>query len=168
MRRSMGWKTRGEQSIGHGHGAHRDDMLVAGKSGTVQATAFLVAKLDEKNKPILDETGKPDREPLTPSTHTRAPPIQNHPHAILGIALEQMTLPRGKILEQETNSTPWFIGFVPAGSPCKFAISVMVEYGGGGGGVVAGPMVNHIIDALIKYKYLEPEPGHHPIGETLD
>jgi hypothetical protein len=32
----------------------------------------------------------------------------------------------------------------------------MVEYGGGGGGAVAGPIASQIIDALVEHGYLHP------------
>ncbi len=137
---------------GTGTTAFCDLVTVAGKTGTAQASPFLVAKLDENNHPIPDADGKPIREPLNASTHENPDP--NHPWY-------RSTDDTGKMLNHA-----WFIGFVPADHP-KYAISVMVEYGGGGGGVVAGPIARKIVYALIAHQYLQPE-TRHSAKEPLD
>jgi penicillin-binding protein 2 len=140
-------------SAGTGTTAFCDLAVVAGKTGTAQASPFLVAQLDENNQPVLDADKKPVRVPLTPSTHDKPDP--NHPWY-------RATDETGKMLNHA-----WFIGFVPADHP-KYAISVMVEYGGGGGGIVAGPIANKIVYALIEHQYLQPAAGRHITKEQID
>jgi penicillin-binding protein 2 len=116
---------------GTGTIAHRDDMVVAGKTGTVQAAPMLGP---------VEEDGEIKMQPITPSTHEH--PNADHPWY------------RASDDKGEKLNHAWFIGFVPADEP-KFAISVMVEYGGGGGGAVAGPIAKQIIEALVEHGYLQ-------------
>jgi penicillin-binding protein 2 len=133
-------------TAGTGTTAFRGDILVAGKTGTAQAAPFKVAKLDSSNQIIRNDDGKPELEPLAPSTH-------EHPNAT-------HLWYRASDDKGEKLNHAWFIGFVPANDP-KYAISVMVEYGGGGGGVISGPIASQIIDALVEHNYLQVGPKTH-------
>jgi cell division protein FtsI/penicillin-binding protein 2 len=126
---------------GTGTTAFSADVVVAGKTGTAQAARFLIPAVDDAGLPIIGEDGRPMREPLRPSTHDRPNPTATWYRAI--------------DKEGEKLNHAWFIGFAPADHP-KIALSVMVEYGGGGGGAVAGPIANRIIKALIEHGYLHP------------
>jgi penicillin-binding protein 2 len=126
---------------GTGTSARRNDILVAGKTGTAQASRFLEPKLDAEDHIIRDENGKAQMELLPASTHDHP-----NPRAPWYRAID----PEGEKFDHA-----WFIGFVPANNP-QYAISVMVEYGGGGGGAVAGPIASQIIDALVEHGYLHP------------
>ncbi len=122
---------------GTGTSAARKDMIVAGKTGTAQATPFAMPE------------GMP---PLVPATHWDPQPEHAWYRAI--------------DKERAHLDHAWFIGFVPADHP-QYAISVMVEYGGGGGGAVAGPIASQIIDALVEHGYLHPR-APQPVTPMFD
>jgi cell division protein FtsI/penicillin-binding protein 2 len=125
-----GMKRVVNSEAGTGTVARRPDMIVAGKTGTVQASPMLVP---------VEEDGETKLVRLTPSTHEQ--PDRDHPWY------------RASDETGEKLNHAWFIGFVPADQP-RYAISVMVEYGGGGGGAVAGPIAQQIIEALVEHGYL--------------
>jgi cell division protein FtsI/penicillin-binding protein 2 len=131
---------------GTGTTAFRSDMIVAGKTGTAQASPFPIRRSDGNGGYLRDANGKYITDFLPPSTHDHPDPI--HPWY-------RATDDEGKKLDHA-----WFIGFAPAEAP-KYAISVMVEYGGGGGGAVAGPIASQILDALIEHGYLAPTGEKH-------
>jgi cell division protein FtsI/penicillin-binding protein 2 len=125
---------------GTGSIAKRTDMLVAGKTGTAQAAPILVpAEVDGEKKMV----------PLVPATHWDPQPEHEWYRAI--------------DKEREHLNHAWFIGFAPADHP-QYAISVMVEYAGGGGGAVSGRIAKDIIDALVEHGYLHPA---HPQKEDV-
>lgn len=118
----------------------RDDILVAGKTGTAQAAKFTIIRaFDAKGKPIRDEKNEVDRIYFNAST-------AESPNA--DMPWYRGSGPNGKDLGHA-----WFIGFAPANDP-KVAFAVMVEYGGAGGHD-AGPFVQVILDACIDHGYLQ-------------
>ncbi len=129
--------------IGTGTQAKRDDVVVAGKTGTAQAAAFLIPKVDPVTHAVMkDEHGKTIMEPLAIST-------KDHPNP---------TAPwyRGTGASGTDLSHAWFIGYAPADNP-KIAVAVMVEYGGSGG-ATAGTIAKDILAACIEHGYLPHKP----------
>jgi len=127
---------------GTGKILHRDDVLVAGKTGTAQAARFNLLRLDENGKVVRDENGRPIRD---------FPPISTpeHPNT-------EMPWYRGAGNSGDELGHAWFIGFAPAQNP-KIAFAVLVEYGGSGG-TDAGPVAIAILDACMELNYL-PRPA---------
>jgi cell division protein FtsI/penicillin-binding protein 2 len=118
----------------------RDDILVAGKTGTAQAARFnLIKAFDSKGKPIRNEKNEIERIFFPPST-------AEAPNA-------DMPWYRGSGTNGKELGHAWFIGFAPANDP-KIAFAVMVEYGGSGGHDAA-PFVQVILDACIDHGYLQ-------------
>ena len=133
---------RGMTNVVNGLGAtgrsvQREDMKVAGKTGTAQAARFSVVIRDEKGNVVMED-GKPKRRDLEPST-----PAWSNPEA---------PWYRGSGTNDADLAHAWFIGFAPADRP-QVAFAVMVEYGGSGGGV-AGPIATALLDAAIEEGYL--------------
>jgi cell division protein FtsI/penicillin-binding protein 2 len=59
---------------------------------------------------------------------------------------------------QKPDQTPsvvhgWYMGYAPVDHP-QIAFCVLVEYAGAGGGVSAGPVVSHILEACVRAGYL--------------
>lgn len=139
---------------GTGSSLRRDDIVVAGKTGSAQAEALMVCQrdesgrivyrtvqvpqMDEKGNVILVEKKKPVRKPLELGTHDR--PNELAPWY------------RGTGDKEDRRSHAWFIGFAPADDP-KIAFAVLVEYGGGGG-ATAGYVARQMLDACIGHGYL--------------
>ncbi len=117
---------------------HRDDMLVAAKTGTAQAAMFNVIVRDAEGKPERDESGRIKRTFFKPSTADQPNPA--------------MPWYRGSGNSGSDLGHAWFIGFAPARDP-KIAFAVMVEYGGSGGRD-AGPVAQAILEACIEHGYL--------------
>lgn len=127
---------------GTGLGAHMDDILVAGKTGTAQGAALKVPILDPvTHKPVL-ENGKPQYMKLDPST-------PGHPNPIAPWY-------RGAGKNNEKPDHAWMIGFAPADDP-KVAFGVLVEYGGSGG-LAAADVVRAALDACVAHGYLQAKP----------
>jgi penicillin-binding protein 2 len=122
---------------------HRDDFLVAAKTGTAQAAKFNLLKYDENGKPARDEKGRLEREFFEPST----PEAPNR----------KMPWYRGAGNSGKELGHAWFIGFAPAVNP-KIAFAVLVEYGGSGG-KDAGPVAQAILDACLEHGYLARQPN---------
>jgi penicillin-binding protein 2 len=116
----------------------RDDILVAGKTGTAQAARFNIPLFDEKGNYIRDEQGKVKHKFFDASTAEAPNP--------------EMPWYRGSGSDGKELGHAWFIGFAPANDP-KIAFAVMAEYGGSGGHD-AGPFVQVILDACIDHGYL--------------
>jgi penicillin-binding protein 2 len=130
--------------IGTGNQAKRDDVVVAGKTGTAQAAAFLVPKIDPVTKaPMRDEKGNKILEPLEIST-------KEHPNPLAPWY-------RGSGASGTDLAHAWFIGYAPADNP-RIAVAVMVEYGGSGG-IAAGTIAKDILEACIEHGYLSRKPG---------
>jgi penicillin-binding protein 2 len=119
-------------------GVRRDDLLVAGKTGSAQASPTFVTVRDALGNPVLDENGRPVRRPLQPSNNMRP-----NPEA-------PWYRDTGKTKTELTHA--WFIGYAPAENP-TLAWAVMVEYGGSGGGPAAA-IGKAILDAAIEHGYL--------------
>src|SRR5690606_27172933 len=123
---------------GTGNKLHRDDLLIAAKTGTAQAAKFSVPVRDETGDYLKDERGRVVRRLLEPST-TGNP----NPEAIWYRAFGE----NGKDL-----SHGWIVGYAPADNP-KIALAVMVEYGGSGGNTAAD-IAQRTIEACIEHGYL--------------
>ena len=129
---------------GTGRAAHMQQLDVAGKTGTAQASKFTVFERDAAGKPVPDRSGKhkflfTKYEPSTPDHPNpempwyRAPP--DHPNQL---------------------DHAWMIGYAPADDP-KIAFAVMVEYGGSGGGAAAD-VVRVALESCIRHGYLQAKP----------
>lgn len=118
---------------------HRDDILVAGKTGTAQAARFSTIQMDEHGKPIRDENHRILRDFYEPSTPEAPNP--------------KMPWYRGSGNSGSELGHAWFIGFAPAQNP-KIAFAVLVEYGGSGG-KDAGPVAQAILAACLEQGYLQ-------------
>ena len=125
---------------------HRDDILIAGKTGTAQAAKFNILKTDDHGKPLRDENNHIIREYFDPST----PDAPNR----------KMPWYRGAGNSGSELGHAWFIGFAPARDP-KIAFAVLVEYGGSGG-KDAGPVAQAILEACIEHGYLSTSAKPHP------
>ncbi|HEY8668986.1 MAG TPA: penicillin-binding transpeptidase domain-containing protein [Tepidisphaeraceae bacterium] len=113
-------------------------VVVAGKTGTAQASRFSVKLKDDAGNYLRDENGRIQRRFLEP-----AGPDNTHPEA-------PWYHYSGRSSDQLNHA--WFIGFAPAQNP-RIAFAVMVEYGGSGGHV-AGPIAREILEACIEHGYL--------------
>jgi penicillin-binding protein 2 len=122
---------------GTGTQLHRDDVLIAGKTGTAQAARFSIIKHDEKGDRVLDKNGRYVHELFDPSTPEAPNPA--------------MPWYRGSGNSGHELGHAWFIGFAPARSP-RIAFAVMVEYGGSGG-ADAGPIARAILEACVEHGY---------------
>jgi cell division protein FtsI/penicillin-binding protein 2 len=130
--------------IGTGNQSMCQDVVVAGKSGTALAAAFLIPKIDPVTKqPMKDEKGKPIMEPLAIST-------AEHPNPLAPWY-------RGTGASGTDLSHAGFIGYAPADHP-KVAVAVMVEYGGSGG-ATAGVIAKSVLEACIEHGYLPRKPN---------
>jgi penicillin-binding protein 2 len=125
---------------GGGGALHRDDVVVAGKTGTAQASPLLVAKRDEQGRIVKDENGKVVKVLLP--LNTLADP---HPETPWYIGTGQ---------SGADIAHAWFLGFAPADHP-RIAFCVMVEYGGPGGSMAA-PIARDILETCIQHGYLSP------------
>jgi penicillin-binding protein 2 len=124
---------------GTGTVLHRDDMVVAGKTGTAQAARFNTIETDQAGNFVRDENGRKVRNyDYEPSTPDKPNP--------------KMPWYRGSGNTGTDLGHAWFIGFAPAQNP-KIAFAVMVEYGGSGG-KDAGPIAQAILDACLEHGYL--------------
>ena len=124
---------------GSGQLLRRNDMVVAGKTGTAQAALFSVPEYDAQGHKVMVD-GHEKRRFLEPSTSTRVNP--------------EAPWYRGTGKNESELNHAWFIGFAPADHP-QVAFAAMVEYGGGGG-TVAGGIAKAILDVAEQEGYLAP------------
>lgn len=123
---------------GSGNVLKREDILVAGKTGTAQAAPFTFRKRDADGNIVKDATGRVVREQLRLS-------VQGNPNPLAPWY-------RGTGKTGVDKAHAWFIGYAPAEDP-KIAFCVLVEYGGGGGSAAA-PIARDIVQACIDAGYL--------------
>jgi penicillin-binding protein 2 len=116
----------------------RDDVLVAGKTGTAEAAPFTYRLRDEFGNLVYDAQGRVVRQELSLSTPANPNPLARWY--------------RGSGNDHTQRNHAWFMGFAPADKPAV-AFIVMVEYGGSGG-EVAGPIADGLITAAIKHGYV--------------
>lgn len=124
---------------GSGDALRRSDLLIAAKTGTAQAEKFRPYQLDGDGKPMVDETGRRIR--LTPSPGVWGKPNRDYPWY-------RASDSAGTMLHHA-----WMVGFAPADNP-TVAFAVMIEYGGAGGGAVAGPIAKDLLEACIEHGYI--------------
>jgi penicillin-binding protein 2 len=110
---------------GTGRQAHMDNLLVAGKTGTAQAS-----KLPDRRLPDGTLVA---RVPATADNPTDTPWYR-------GWGEDGTQLNHG-----------WFIGFAPADHP-QVAFAVMIQYGGSGG--FAGHVATQVLDRCIAHGYV--------------
>jgi penicillin-binding protein 2 len=113
---------------GTGTEGHMDELLVAGKTGTAQASRL-------RPKELID--GVEQRVELQPASW-------GHP--------TDTPWYRGVGANGDKLNHAWFIGFAPANDP-QIAFAVMLQYGGGGG-TNAGPIAKRILIACAEHGYL--------------
>lgn len=116
--------------------------MICGKTGTAQASAFMVPVRDEAGNILRNPNHTIKRVPVKPST-----PEDVNPQA----PWYRMT--DGKI------DHAWYVGFAPVDKP-QVAFAVLVEYGGSGG-VAAASVAREALEACIARKYLvipSPQP----------
>lgn len=133
---------------GTGYKLHRDDVVIAAKSGTAQASRYAVPIRDAQGDFVRDEHGVIKRRLLQPS-------VQGHlnPEAVWYRAFGE----DGKDLNHG-----WIIGFAPADKP-QIAFAIMVEYGGSGGATAAS-IGQRVLEACIEHGYLtQSTAGHTPV-----
>jgi penicillin-binding protein 2 len=125
---------------GTGKELFRENLQISGKTGTAQAAPFSIAARDESGHIIFDGA-KPKKFYPEPST-----PQKPNPLAPWYLGFEE-----NNSSELELKHS-WYIGYAPSHNP-KIAFAVLVEYGGSGG-VAAGTIAKHIIDACIEHGYV--------------
>jgi penicillin-binding protein 2 len=123
---------------GSGYAVRRQDIVLAGKTGTAQAQPFSYIVLDEHGQPQRDEAGRLIR--IRPAISTRQQPNPLVPWY------------RGSGMTGQELSHAWFVGYAPADAP-RIAFAVMLEYGGGGGGDAA-PIVRELLESCRRHGYL--------------
>jgi cell division protein FtsI/penicillin-binding protein 2 len=123
---------------GTGQELRRDDLLVAGKTGTAQAARFSIAVRDAAGQPMRDEKGHTVRDYLEPGT--RAHPNPRAPWYIAN-----------PVDETKLNHA-WYMGFAPERKP-EIAFAVLVEYGGSGGRTAAS-IAKELLEGCIRHGYL--------------
>jgi penicillin-binding protein 2 len=115
---------------GTGRTAHMDALLVAGKTGTAQASKL------------------PDKDVFTNGQWTRVPRVPANADVTTDTPWYRGTGEDGTSLNHG-----WFIGFAPANKP-QVAFAVMIEYGGSGG--FAGKVATQVLERCIEHGYVKP------------
>jgi penicillin-binding protein 2 len=129
---------------GTGTGLQNELVAIAGKTGTAQAARFTLVAHDQFGRELHDESGRPVREPVVPTTIDT---VSEKAPWYIGFGED------GKNLKHS-----WIIGYAPASHP-QIAFAVMVEYGGSGG-QSAATIAKAMLDACIQHGYLSPDkPG---------
>lgn len=128
---------------GSGNTAKREDMLIAGKTGSATAAPITLYVYDPvTRRKVRGEDGRFKREVLRPSTHWDPNPLAPWYYDTGKEGSEKPTL---------THS--WFMGYAPADKP-QIAFAVLVEYGGGGG-AAAGAVSKKLIDLCVTHGHLK-------------
>jgi cell division protein FtsI/penicillin-binding protein 2 len=140
---------------GNYHGLSQLGIPLAGKTGSAQAAALKLPRIDGNGKVVYEtyqvmvedavtgEIRMEDRkrpEMYKPAVGTHEQPSPDAPWY------------RGSGANQDRISHAWYMGFAPADHP-KIAFAVMVQYGGGGG-ATAGYVAKQLLDECIKHGYL--------------
>lgn len=126
---------------GTGTAAAFPPLLVAGKTGSAQPPMLALPRLNPSGELMRDDHGRRIFDKLALGTHAAPNPVARWYRGI-GEA------------ENKVNSHAWMIALVPANKP-RFAIAVMIPYGGGGG-LAAGTVVHRILEASVEQGYLAP------------
>jgi penicillin-binding protein 2 len=130
-------------AAGTGPWAWREDMVVAGKTGSAQAGVFRIPRRDEAGNIVYRERRGADGRTSRRPEWIEVPPNSYPWYQGTG--------------ENRTDlSHAWFIGFAPADKP-QIAFAVLVEYGGSGGRV-AGAVARDVLEAAVQHGYLAPTP----------
>jgi penicillin-binding protein 2 len=130
-------------AAGTGTQAHHDHVLVAGKTGSAQASRLRRPERDELARIVKDD-------------HGRVRWVEVAPISVHGKPNPEAPWYRGTPANESKLAHAWFIGYAPADDP-KLAFAVMVEYGGSGG-AAAGTLGKKLLDACIAHGYLAPAP----------
>jgi penicillin-binding protein 2 len=124
---------------GTGLSIRRDDLLIAGKTGSAQAARLTVARRGSDGQLERNERGGLVRDVIPAGKRSAPNPVA---------PWYRYT---GKDEDELTHA--WFVGFFPADDP-KIAFAVFVEYGGSGG-TAAGSVASLLIDACIEHGYVQ-------------
>lgn len=125
---------------GTGRELHLDEIAIAGKTGTAQASPLTIPRRDAAGKLLRDDNGKVIRDRVPLSTSGNINP--------------EAPWYRGTGSSGADIAHSWFMGFAPADKP-QIAFAVLVEYGGAGG-KVAGPIARDIVKACMAAGYVSP------------
>jgi penicillin-binding protein 2 len=143
---------------GSGKVVRRDDLLIAGKTGTAEVGSPLKVMVRDANGEIVyEDVDEPATRPTTTGTATQPQKKRRPKMRELEPSSPQHPNPeapwfRGFGEDGKTLKHSWFIGFAPADNP-KIAFAVAVEYGGGGG-EAAGLIAKELVSVLIEKQYL--------------
>ncbi len=145
------WKVVHERA-GTGKAIDFNEVGVCGKTGTAQASQFLVPQLDADGQPVprVDADGNPVL-------------INGKPRfAMVPLKISTLTDPNpdapwylGSGGSGKDLAHAWYIGFAPRQNP-KIAFCVLVEYGGSGG-VTAAAVAHEVLAACVEHGYLTKE-----------
>ncbi|HEY0010051.1 MAG TPA: penicillin-binding transpeptidase domain-containing protein [Tepidisphaeraceae bacterium] len=143
----LGMANAVNKAAGTGYTARMDELRVAAKTGSAQASALREVRRDPSGKPLLDPRGRVIYDEIRLGT-TAAPNPRVPWYRAIGEA------------EDGVPSHAWMIGYAPAENP-TLAYAVMIEYGGGGG-QAAGSVVKRLLAACLKEGYLTPAVARGP------
>jgi penicillin-binding protein 2 len=126
-------------SAGTGNMLYRDDVVVAGKTGSAQAGKLRIPKLDSEGSPVYREVTGRDGQTLRRLEYE---------------VVEPNAYPwyQGTGQNRDELAHAWFVGFAPADKP-QIAFAVLVEYGGSGGRV-AGAVAKDLLESCVQHGYL--------------
>lgn len=131
-------------AAGTGGAVRFGDLAVAAKTGTAQAAPFTLPMTDADGKLVLDDKGNRIWVKQRPGTWDN--PNRDLPWY------------RASDAAGDKLNHAWLVGFAPADNP-TIAFAVMVEYGGGGGGTIAGPLARRLLEACVNHGYVPTRKG---------